>query len=115
MGQVMLSLEEYNELRDQARKAAAVRDCLMLEKSYNGNVELAIDMKKAAETFRILMEGSQFKDTHTVMEDPTMLDTYTIATYSLRAVPNETLEEDPEELEDPEEPHGVPGIPGLPQ
>lgn len=55
MGQVALSLIEYENLRQRD-----VRNYFSLEEDYNGEVKLTIKTEKAAEIFNKLFKGSVF-------------------------------------------------------
>ena len=94
MGQVILSLEEYNELKKQADTVQAtkeaiesLKECFVLEKDYKGEeITLAISNMKAAEVFSIMFEASEFNDgTYELEVDPGEYSS-SIATHRIKAV-----------------------------
>ena len=106
MGQVILSLEEYNELKGQADANKAIKEaienlkeCFVLEKDYTGKeITLAISNMKAAEVFNIMFEASEFNDgTYELEVDPGEYNS-SIATHRIKAV-----KKDDEPLKDLEE------------
>ena len=106
MGQVILSLEEYNELKEkmdaiQAMKEAieSLKECFVLEKDYKGEeITLGISIVKAAEIFTKMFEASEFNDgTYELEVDPGVY-TSTIASHRIKAV--KKADESAEELKE---------------
>ncbi len=106
MGQVILNLEEYEELRkkadaNKAMKEAieSLKECFVLEKDYKGEeITLAISNVKAAEIFNIMFEASEFNDgTYELKVDPGLY-TSSIASHRIKAV--KKADESAEELKE---------------
>ena len=75
MGQVILSLIEYDELKKQANLVEQTKDCFLLEKSYNGEIKLNISVGKAAEIFKALFSESYYNnETYEIEVDKDLLD-----------------------------------------
>lgn len=106
MGQVILSLEEYNELKGQTdavqvmkEAIESLKECFVLEKDYKGEeITLGISTVKAAEIFNKMFEASEFNDgTYELKVEPIKYSS-SIATHRIKAVkknnePTEELEE----------------------
>lgn len=101
MGQVNLSLEEYDNLKKQADIAAQARECFVISRSYNSDVTLKISVGKAAELFKSLFNGSIYDDgSYEIEVDENNLDYETeVASYYVKAVKKEEPEEDREDEE----------------
>ena len=104
MGQVILNLEEYEELRkkadaNKAMKEAveSLKECFVLEKDYTGKeITLAISNVKAVEVFSIMFEASEFNDgTYELEVDPGEYSS-SIATHRIKAVKKD---DEPEEVD----------------
>lgn len=100
MGQVSLSLEEYDQLKKQTNIAAQVRDCFSLEKSYGGEIKLSISVGKAAEIFKSIFEQSIYSNgTYEIQVNKDLDYTTDVAGYYIKAVKRveETVGEEEEE------------------
>ena len=101
MGQVVLSLEEYDQLKKETNITAQVRDCFSLEKSYGGEIKLSISVGKAAEIFKSIFEQSIYSNsTYEIQVDKDLDYTTDVAGYYIKAVKRV---EEPEEAEAQEE------------
>lgn len=101
MGQVVLSLEEYDQLKKETNIAAQVRDCFSLEKTYGGEIKLSISVGKAAEIFKAMFEESIYNNgTYEIQVDKDLDYTTDVAGYYVKAVKKK---EEPEEAEAQEE------------
>ena len=94
MGQVILSLEEYNELKKQADAVQAtkeaiesLKECFVLEEDYRGEeITLGISTVKAAEIFNKMFEVSKFNDgTYDLKVNPGEYSS-SIATHRIKAI-----------------------------
>lgn len=101
MGQVILSLEEYEKLRKQADAVAELSKCFVIvESSYEEAVTLSIPVAKAAEIFKAMFVGSKYDDgTFEIHEDIRNYN-ISVADYYIKAVKKK---EEPEEAETQEE------------
>ena len=106
MGQVVLSLDEYNELKRQADAVQTVKEaieslkeCFVLEKDYKGQeITLGISIVKAAEIFNKMFEASEFNDgTYELKVEPIEYSS-SIATHRIKAV--KKVDESAKELEE---------------
>ena len=87
MGQVVLDLEEYDQLKKQTDIAAQVRDCFSLKRSYNGEIKLNISVGKAAEIFKAMFDESIYNDgTHEIEVDGNLDYNTDVAGYYVKAV-----------------------------
>lgn len=106
MGQVVLSLEEYDQLKKQADVVAQVKDCFSLDRSYGGEVKLNISVGKTAEIFKAMFAESVYNDgTYEVQVDKDFGYTTDVAGYYVKAVKKK---EELEEVEVQEESEGGP-------
>lgn len=98
MGQVVLSLEEYDQLKKQADVVAQVKDCFSLDRSYGGEVKLNISVGKTAEIFKAMFAESVYNDgTYEVQVDKDLGYTTDVAGYYVKAVKKV---EEPEEIQE---------------
>ncbi|WP_410497233.1 hypothetical protein QTL86_11320 [Cellulosilyticum sp. ST5] len=106
MGQVILSLEEYEKLRKQADAVAELSKCFVIVESFNEKeVTLSIPVAKAAEIFKAMFVGSKYDDgTFEIHEDIRNYN-ISVADYYIKAVKKkEKLEEaEAQAQEEPEE------------
>ena len=104
MGQVVLSLEEYDQLKKQADIAAQTRDCFALYRGYSGDIKLQVTVGKAAEIFKAMFSESRYNDGSYEIEvdEERLLYETDVAEYYVKAVkkkeePKEETEEEDEE------------------
>lgn len=88
MGQVILSLEEYDQLKKKADGKEELAKCFELDKDYNGKVQLNISIQKAQEIFKVLFEGSKFDDGTYVINEKESDYNEGIASYYINATKN---------------------------
>lgn len=102
MGQVNLSLLEYNQLMKQADVAAQVRDCFTLYRSYDGNeIKLNISISKAAEIFKAMFAKSVYNDgSYEIQLNLSQWDEIDVAGYYVKAVKKEDVQEEIREGEE---------------
>lgn len=87
MGQVVLSLEEYDQLKKQADIAAQTRDCFSLDKNFSGEIRLYVSVGKAAEIFKSIFDKSLYNDdTYEIQVDKDLDYTVDVAGYYVKAV-----------------------------
>lgn len=104
MGQVVLSLEEYDQLKKQADVVAELKGCFKLEKDYEGKeITLAIPVKKAAEIFGELFTESEYNDGSYVMEIEHKDYTVNVANWYVKALKKPEVIEEVEETKESEE------------
>ena len=106
MGQVILSLEEYDQLKKQADVVAQVKDCFSLDRVYNGDIKLNVSISKAAEIFKAMFAESVYNDgSYEIQVNPVQFDEIDVAGYYVKAVRKEESIEDKvyEELMEDEE------------
>lgn len=99
MGQVNLSLEEYDQLKKQTDLVAQVRDCFSLERNYNGDeIKLNISISKAAEIFKAMFLESEYNDgSYEIQIINTQFDEIDVAGYYVKAVKKEDGHEESRE------------------
>lgn len=103
MGQVNLSLEEYDQLKKKADVAAQVRDCFTLDRGYNGNeIKLSISVIKAAEIFKAMFAESVYNNGNYEVEvdEEILLYEVDVAGYYVKAVKKQELKEETREDEE---------------
>lgn len=95
MGQVVLSLEEYDQLKKQADVVAQVKDCFSLDKTYSGEIKLSVSVGKAAEIFKAMLEESCYNNgAYEIQIDKDVDYIVDVAGYYVKAVKKiEELEE----------------------
>lgn len=107
-GQVALSVEEYNELKAQADVNKAMKEAVeslkesfSLKESYNGQeICLAMKDEKAAEIFTKIFEASEFNNgAYDLQVNPSKYSSE-IASYRINAVKKEESEEATKEDEE---------------
>ena len=91
MGQVILSLEKYDQLKKEADIAAQVRDCFTLNRSYDGKeIKLNISISKAAEIFKAMFSESAYNDgSYEIQLNLYQWDETDVAGYCVKAVKRE--------------------------
>ena len=96
MGQVHLSLEEYDQLKKQADVVAQVRDCFSLYRSYDGNeIKLNISLDKAAEIFKAMFSESVYNNgSYEIQVGDSQWGETDVAGYYVKAVKKEESTED---------------------
>lgn len=105
MAQVILSLEEYDQLKQKADATAALSKCFELDKDYDGEkITLAIPIKKAAEIFKTMFIGSEYDDGTFEIEEDIRNYNISVADYYIKAVKKveKSVEEVQEEQEESE-------------
>ena len=106
MGQVILSLEEYEKLRKQADAVAELSNCFELDADFDrGRITLGIPIKKAAEIFKTMFIGSEYDDGTFEIKEELRNYSINVADYYINAVKKkEKLEEaEAQAQEEPEE------------
>ncbi|MHC1750705.1 MAG: hypothetical protein AB9856_20730 [Cellulosilyticaceae bacterium] len=101
MGQVILSLEEYDQLRKQADGKKELSNCFELKKDYSGELRLSIEVSKAQEIFKTLFTGSKFDNGTYVINEKECDYSDDIANYYINATKKDEIEV--EETEEDEE------------
>ena len=92
MGQVILSLEEYDQLKKQADVIAQVRDCFTLYRGYEGDIKLNISISKAAEIFKAMFAESVYNDgSYEIQVNYSQWDETDVAGYYVKAVKKEDI------------------------
>ena len=82
MGKVILSIEEYEDLRKQAD----LKECFSLKKNYDDSrINLTISQDKAVSIFNELFSTSKFKDDYVIVENSTNFN-IEIADFYIKAV-----------------------------
>ena len=80
MGQVVLSLEEYDQLKKQT-------NIFSLEKSFCGEIKLSISVGKAAEIFKAMFEESIYNNgTYEIQVDKDLDYTTDVPGFYVKAV-----------------------------
>lgn len=104
MGQVLLSLEEYEELKKKGDAVAELSKCFRIEKSYSEKeVSLSISITKAAEIFKAMFNGSKYDDgTFEIYEDIRNYN-ISVADYYIKAVKKKEETEEAETQEEAEQ------------
>lgn len=101
MGQVILSLEEYDQLKKQADLAEQARDCFTLGKGYDGDIKLNISISKAAEIFKAMFAESVYNDgSYEIQEKYYQWEEADVAGYYVKAVKKQELKEETKEDEE---------------
>lgn len=102
MGQVNLSLEEYDQLKKQADVAAQVRDCFTLDRGYDGDIKLQVTVGKAVEIFKAMFSESAYNDGNYEVEVDEERLSYEIdvAGYYVKAVKKQEFQEESREDEE---------------
>ena len=102
MGQVILSLEEYDQLKKQTDVVAQVRDCFSLDKNYNGDeIKLNIAISKAVEIFKSMFLESKYNDgSYEIQVNHSKWDEIDVAGYYVKAVKKEEFIEEAREDEE---------------
>ena len=94
MGQVVLSLEKYDQLKKEADIAAQLRDCFTLNREYNGDIKLQITVGKAAEIFKSMFATSLYNDgSYEVQVDKEWWYETEVAGYYVKAVRKQDIQE----------------------
>lgn len=102
MGQVSLSLEEYDQLKQKADATAELSKCFELDADFDRRrITLAIPIKKAAEIFKTMFIGSEYDDGTFEIKEELKNYSINVADYYINAVKKK---EEPEEAEAQEEP-----------
>ena len=93
MGQVNLSLEEYDQLKKQADVAAQVRDCFSLYRNYSGDeIKLNISISKAAEIFKAMFVESVYNDgSYEIQLEHSQFSETDVAGYCIKAVKKDDI------------------------
>lgn len=87
MGRVILSLEEYDQLKKQADLVAQVGDCFTLYRGYDGDIKLNISISKAAEIFKAMFAESVYNDgSYEIQVKHSQWDETDVAGYCVKAV-----------------------------
>lgn len=96
MGQVILSLEEYNKL---VSEKAYYKSMFTLKKDYDAKVVLELDTDKVIEIFIDLLKKSKYAKTHRVDIDKRYPETTNSTTFYVRAVEEDSeIEADVKEM-----------------
>lgn len=104
MGQVILSLEEYEKLRKQADAVAELSNCFELDADFDrGRITLGIPIKKAAEIFKTMFIGSEYDDGTFEIKEELRNYSINVADYYINAVKKKEKLEEAETQEEVEQ------------
>lgn len=105
MGQVILSLIEYDQLKKKSDEVAQLKECFKLNKNYDGKITLRIPVEKATKIFKKLFDESEYNDGSYVLDiDSRYIDIDAdIAEWYVKAIKKEESKEDEETKEDEEQ------------
>lgn len=95
MGQVILSLEEYDQLKKQADLVTQTKECFELRKRYDGEITLGISLGKTKEIFKKIFESSRYASDFEMQTREDINYNYVdeVSGYYIKAVKKSVVEE----------------------